>query len=72
MPDVRVPKTITILAKEYSYTVIADGLIEESLCWDEMLGHVARMTLTQKVHGQRIGEERNWFSPIRGLLKEKF
>jgi hypothetical protein len=31
------------------YTIIADGTIHDHLCWDEMLGQVASLTLTGKL-----------------------
>lgn len=54
------------------FTVIADGAISDHLCWDEMLGHIATLTLIGKPRygGFTIGDrnEGRWWKPQPKLL----
>lgn len=66
------PSRISILrdSDKCGWTVIADGRITESLAWDEMLGHIARITLGHAgYHSLLPGELPFWKRP-KGLLKE--
>lgn len=56
---------------EKSWRVVYDGRILEHLTWDEMLGSVAKLTLTGKqlYAGRTISEPDNFWDAPKGLLK---
>ena len=63
------PKQISIINERGMYHVIADGWICDHLTWDEMLGHIARITLgLPGYHVHALGFERVW-PKIKGLLR---
>ena len=72
MDTSKAPGRITILKYKDGFfsgwTVIADGRICDGLSWDEMLGHVARITMgLPGFNDHSIGEEWRW-PKIKGLL----